>query len=101
MIICAYQETIDDYAKDGGKELFTKMHCVPWSNGKKFLAAIFSVIVYCISKQICFSMLQEVTYIPAIYDLLIPLNPPIQGEMFSHQVVTARSWLVSKYFVTC
>ena len=44
---------IDDYAKDGGKELFTKMHCVLIMNpqrflhlGKKFLAAIFSVIVY-------------------------------------------------------
>ena len=24
--------TIDDYAKDGGKELFTKMHCVRIEN---------------------------------------------------------------------
>ena len=53
--------SIDDYAKDGGEELFTKMHCVRIRNryesigirlqnamhlGKKFLAAIFSVIVY-------------------------------------------------------
>ena len=53
---------IDDYAKDGGKELFTKMHAfelrilndsigIRLKNavhlGKKFLAAIFSVMVYC------------------------------------------------------
>ena len=25
-------EAIDDYAKDGGKELFTKMHCVLITN---------------------------------------------------------------------
>ena len=30
---------IDDYAKDGGEELFTKMHL-----GKKFLAAIFILV---------------------------------------------------------
>ena len=55
--------TRDSYARDGGEELFTKMHCVLRSNsygnetlkirksnaahlGKKFVAAIFSVIVY-------------------------------------------------------
>ena len=55
------KRSIDDYAKDGGEELFTKMHCVLIANpndsigirlenavhlGKEFLAAIFSVIVY-------------------------------------------------------
>ena len=54
--------TIDNHAKDGGKGLFTKIHCVPYLNsyieslkisnsnamhrGKKFLTAIFGAIVY-------------------------------------------------------
>ena len=53
--------SIEDCAKDGGEEFFTEMHCVRIINlkdsigirlknaihlGKKFLAAIFSAIVY-------------------------------------------------------
>ena len=53
--------SIDDCAKDGCEEFFTEMHCVRITNledyigirlknavhlGKKFLAAIFSAIVY-------------------------------------------------------
>ena len=52
---------IEDCAKDGGEEFFTEVHCVRITNlkdpigirlknavhlGKKFLAAIFSAIVY-------------------------------------------------------
>ena len=58
---CLETTSIDDYAKDGGEELFTKMHRVLIPNlddsigiqlknamhlGDKFNAAIFSVIVY-------------------------------------------------------
>ena len=32
MKIEAHIVTIDDYAKDGGEELFTKMHCVLFMN---------------------------------------------------------------------
>ena len=40
---CTYISEIGDYAKDGGEELLTKM--------EKFLAAKFSVIVYCKSYE--------------------------------------------------
>ena len=55
------QSTIDNCTRDGGEEFLTKMHCVfnriPFESlrirdsnamhlGKKFLAAIFSAIVY-------------------------------------------------------
>ena len=60
--------SIEDYAKDGGEEVLTKIYCVPLSNfplsnsrrifrdsynsnethlGKKFLNATFGTIVYC------------------------------------------------------
>ena len=56
-------DQIDDCAKDGGEEFFTKMHCVlnriPIESfkirnssavhlGEKFLSAILSAIVYCV-----------------------------------------------------
>ena len=52
----------DNYAKDGGKELFTKMNCVvnripieslrirhlnEMDLGKNSLAAVFSVVIWC------------------------------------------------------
>ena len=35
--ISALQIAIDDYAKDGGEELFTKMHCVLLSNSYRIV----------------------------------------------------------------